>query len=769
MSSLAYAPDKALFHQTRLHVLRDGGHVFPVHLHLIISDLCNLDCPGCFPPGVLVQTSEGYLPIEEVEEGMRVFGHDGKLHVVTKTMPHHHTGRATAFRVERLGGEFLQTDNHPFFVRRGFERMWLEARELRVGDEVAVRLPEVPPVQSLRLSRVLDGLAPVEDRPGHVRARGGKTTCFDRVPLGDLFGEIVGAYLGDGRVGRHPDRPASYYVEIDLGGHQQEIAERLANNFKAVFALDAQVVPGSGNTLLVKVGSSVVGRLLLALCETGSHDKQIHPALHGAPREFVEGLLRGYAWTDGCVDDKSFSTVSKPLALAVHSLALRAGLSPTLFEQPGRPSQIKGRAIRAIGPRYLLRFRGEDRQLFDRIVGAEHTPAAAGYERRNWKPMEPDDAGFYWLKVKSVEQLEYDGPVYNFEVEGVHSYTANGLVTHNCAYRMPGYSSNQHFGIVDPVSHAVNNNPSRFLETELVERVLRDCAAMGTKAVEFTGGGEPTVHPDAPRLLALAQELGLDTALITNGIRLSRMEDAAVKTQWLRVSIDAATPETFARVRPGLGGQNYFEKALQGIRWALARKDALGTNATIGFGFVVQKDNWQEIYQAVALAAELGVDNIRLSGLFTPEGDRYHAEYRKAAEDLERRATADFDGKRGRYGTFRVYGRFSEKVADLTAPPDYERCSYQRFTTYLGGDAKLYRCCVTSYNDQGYLGDVRAAGGLRALWESQELRQKLDSFDARSCPRCQFNDRNRAINTALAAKESPPAPPPANVVHPFFV
>ena len=46
-STGAYAPDKALAWPDRLQALRRGEQPYPVHLHLIISDLCSLNCPLC--------------------------------------------------------------------------------------------------------------------------------------------------------------------------------------------------------------------------------------------------------------------------------------------------------------------------------------------------------------------------------------------------------------------------------------------------------------------------------------------------------------------------------------------------------------------------------------------------------------------------------------------------------------------------------------------------------------------------------------------------
>lgn len=320
-----------------------------------------------------------------------------------------------------------------------------------------------------------------------------------------------------------------------------------------------------------------------------------------------------------------------------------------------------------------------------------------------------------------------------------------------CAYRMSDYSSAQRFIVRSEDGSIITHNPNRFLDTALVRRVLEECVEMGTTGIEFTGGGEPTVHKDARELIGYAQELGLDTALITNGILLGKIGEAAVRTQWLRISVDAATALTFGKVRPTLGGSNnVFERVLEEIGAAVDFRNRLATDCRIGVGFVVQKENWEEIYQAVELYRSLGVDNVRISGLFTSAGDSYFEGWKEDAVALERRAVEELSGP-----SFRVYGRLHEKVADLAAPPDYEMCGYQHFTQYLAGDGNLYRCCVTSYNDHGYLGNVAKKGSIKGVLDDVATRERLNCFDARSCGRCQFNDRNRVIASAL---EAPPVP-----------
>ena len=333
-----------------------------------------------------------------------------------------------------------------------------------------------------------------------------------------------------------------------------------------------------------------------------------------------------------------------------------------------------------------------------------------------------------------------------------------------CAYRMADYPTAQDFAVRDDDGNVVFHNPPRMLDADFVRRVLDDCAVMGTRGVEFTGGGEPSVHPQAPDLLDYAQRLGLDTAFITNGLLLHRMGKAAVRTRWLRVSVDAATPETFGVVRPTVGGHNgkVFGRVLEETRKAVALRDSLGTDCVIGVGFVVQRENHGEIVEAVRLYESLGVDNVRISGLFSSQGDHYFDGWREEAQELEREAVRRYDRPE-----FRVFGRLSEKISDLAAAPDYERCGYQHFTQYLAGNGNLYRCCVTSYNEHGYLGSAVEAGGLKELLDREETRRRIEDFDARTCLRCQFNDRNRVINAAI---DGPPvSDEPRAAVHASFV
>jgi len=310
---------------------------------------------------------------------------------------------------------------------------------------------------------------------------------------------------------------------------------------------------------------------------------------------------------------------------------------------------------------------------------------------------------------------------------------------HFCAYRSAGYTSNQLFGVIDPETGTVDNNPNRMIPFEKVVEILDDCKAMGVGAVQFTGGGEPTVHPKHPAIFQHALDLGLDVALVTNGVGLvEKHDDLILKMSWVRVSLDAATADTYTairRVHP-----SHFHRVTENVARLAATKKRTGSRTTIGVGFVVTPDNFSEVYDAVRLAHDLGVDNIRISAEFSIGGRGRHLTYYDEVRGAIVKAIRDFDDPE-----FKVFDLFEDRMGDLSeGRPQYERCGYMHFTTYIGGDQNVYTCCVNSYNERGLVGSLDGIS-FKDLWRSPHKEEMYRNFRASDCERCQFNAKNRFI------------------------
>src|SRR3989304_477611 len=106
-------------------------------------------------------------------------------------------------------------------------------------------------------------------------------------------------------------------------------------------------------------------------------------------------------------------------------------------------------------------------------------------------------------------------------------------------------------------AEGTNHNPNRMLSFDKIIEVLDDCVEMGVRGIELTGGGEPTIHKQFAEVIEAINERGFKWGLITNGVRPQDLSTA----DWGRVSLDAATAETYAEVRQV--DKAHFAKALE--------------------------------------------------------------------------------------------------------------------------------------------------------------------------------------------------------------
>jgi MoaA/NifB/PqqE/SkfB family radical SAM enzyme len=95
-------------------------------------------------------------------------------------------------------------------------------------------------------------------------------------------------------------------------------------------------------------------------------------------------------------------------------------------------------------------------------------------------------------------------------------------------------------------------------------------------------GGEPTLHPELPRIAAYASDQGLHVRMITNGSRLAdrsfAREMAAAGLKLVHVSVYSLRPEVEARLR---GATGTLERAYQAVSNAHAEGVEVNINCVI--------------------------------------------------------------------------------------------------------------------------------------------------------------------------------------------
>ena len=122
--------------------------------------------------------------------------------------------------------------------------------------------------------------------------------------------------------------------------------------------------------------------------------------------------------------------------------------------------------------------------------------------------------------------------------------------------------------------------PLGFMDAGLFERVARECAGHDT-ALWLHFLGEPLLHRDAARLVALAKDVGVkQVGLSTNGVSLAGAAAEALLASGLdrlECSMDADERAGYLAMR----GRDHFDRVARNVRGFLARKRERGQEGPV--------------------------------------------------------------------------------------------------------------------------------------------------------------------------------------------
>lgn len=278
---------------------------------------------------------------------------------------------------------------------------------------------------------------------------------------------------------------------------------------------------------------------------------------------------------------------------------------------------------------------------------------------------------------------------------------------------------------------------------EKMEEILSDFRDIGVKAVTFSGGGEPLTYPYIANAFEKTLQYGIDLSIITNGQELKgRKADLLTEAMWVRISLDAADPKTFSRIRRV--PEKFFIELVRNIGDFARKKDS---DCEFGINFVVHKENSDQIYKATKLFMELGVDHVKFTPVWVEENFfGYHAPIKQKAVEQIERARQDFSDH-----SFKVHDTYKNDFSMTgVRGRNYPRCYIMQIVPVIGADSAVYFCHDKTYTENGCLGSIRDRS-FRNLWFSKEAAEKFRNFDPREeCKQhCTYDKRNRVTDAIL--------------------
>lgn len=138
-------------------------------------------------------------------------------------------------------------------------------------------------------------------------------------------------------------------------------------------------------------------------------------------------------------------------------------------------------------------------------------------------------------------------------------------------------------------------------DVTVVRRGLQEMFDAGVQGVIWSGGGEPTLHPEWEAIVEFAHGVGLQQGMYTLGGHLTTKSAFTLAScaAWVVVSLDACDAASYAAEK-GVP-ESRFESACRGIR-LLAETG----RTVVGVSFLVDGQNWRRTPAMLAQARQLG-------------------------------------------------------------------------------------------------------------------------------------------------------------------
>jgi MoaA/NifB/PqqE/SkfB family radical SAM enzyme len=262
------------------------------------------------------------------------------------------------------------------------------------------------------------------------------------------------------------------------------------------------------------------------------------------------------------------------------------------------------------------------------------------------------------------------------------------------------------------------------------------------------GVGEPLLNRELPQIIRWLKEKGIYVLFNSNGTLINtRWREALVESglDEIRLSLDAATPDTFARVR----GKPLFDVIIRNIKGLTALKTERGSRTPlVSLWLTGLRETLNELSDFIRLAHSLGIEQVYLQRLVywernsddqmaRPEQSLFNSledeeeELIRSAENLARSLGVSFEASGATTPS-------ASLLAEAQEQP-WSACMRPWTLMYISARGSAFPCCIAPFStvDLSHLslGNVFTQD-LAAIWNGeryQEFRRRLLSAEPPEC------------------------------------
>lgn len=340
----------------------------------------------CFPPDTPILTKDGLKEISKIEIGDIVLTHANRWRAVKNVIAREYKGEMIRIKSYGTYEDILCTSEHPIRIynRPGYRvsqkhkwiYKWVKAKDIKDNKK---RKSE-----DFRSDQVV-----------FPRLKNNKPI------ISEALIKLIGWYITEGSIIRNA-------VHFSMNKNETIYISEIINSANELKLSIATIE--TPTTTLVQIRNSQFADFLICYCGKGAKNKKIPlQMICGNVKLLFDTLIAG----DGCKTKEgwTYSTISKTLAYQIQILSTTIGYGSGITRRKYKSKGIIcGREVN-LNESYNVQIRNTKNQWLLR-------PSCYGLA----------------ATVKETSLEEYDGIVYNLNVEFDNSYIAYGRMVHNCSF-----------------------------------------------------------------------------------------------------------------------------------------------------------------------------------------------------------------------------------------------------------------------------------------------------------------------------------------------
>jgi cyclic pyranopterin phosphate synthase len=312
------------------------------------------------------------------------------------------------------------------------------------------------------------------------------------------------------------------------------------------------------------------------------------------------------------------------------------------------------------------------------------------------------------------------------------AFSPSSLCNHKCSFCV------YHYKKFEPI----------FFPFKRYTELVNEWSVLGVKSLFLAGDGEPLLHKNISEMIEHTKKSGIDVAMNTNGVLIDEKRASVIveNLSWIRVSLNAGTPETYAKIHQTQ--KSDFDLVLKNLSLLVQEKKRLNSDITIGVQTVLLDENAEEIERMALLLKDIGVNYYSVKPFLKHPDTKWTTELENKNKTIERLlelnhlSNSDF--------TFNIReANFSENFER-----NYKKCLSSEFMIEVDARGDIYSCGPYIGKEEHRFGNLLDYS-FETIWNSKECRERIsyvcNKVDVTKCmPFCRPNAINEDQEPANA-------------------